>query len=302
MIRKAARSIAKRLGCRAEISRRLSQSPQASSEYRALGDRVFNKAGRMVLTGEYQGEKVKIYEAANPTHAEFIEWVSNESEVRDIFPEIRRRRGAILYAEWVTGESFNPNSPDPSTKEWLDKLLELEICLRRFKMPVGINTGFDYWNEYILPRFERFAVLFKAEDLVPQIQNRIRIANETGPLCLENPDITHRNVIISTDNFLRLIDNDLLTAKTISLAGICNAIYALPGQLRQPYWESFLHKSDVKITSEMISALEAFWVARLTGSLGVANRFTEARHLLDQFRNTESVLPFSPEYSNRREE
>lgn len=293
MIRKAARSIAKRLGYRAETSRPLPPSPQTSGEFRALGDRVINKAGRMVLTGEFQGERVKIYEAANPTHAEFIEWVSNESELRDIFPAIRCRRGTLLYAEWVEGVPFSLIAEESRKHDPLDKLLELQLRLNQLALPNGTESGFNYLHDYILPRFERFAHLFEANDLVPQVRDQFSNTTADGLQCVQNPDVTHRNLIIDHNGALRLIDNDILTTGVFSLCGPCNTAYALPEEWRQPYWESYLHQSGISFTHAIATTLNAFWFARLLGSLSVANRFSQARTLVERFRYCKNVLPFS---------
>jgi len=235
---------------------------------------------------------VKIYEAANPTHAEFIEWVSNESELRDIFPEIRCRRGALLYAEWVEGEPFGPSIQGSASNHWLDKLLELQLRLNQFELPDETESGFNYWHEYILPRFERFAALLEANDLVTHVREQLSNSIEAGPQYIQNPDVTHRNLIIGHNGDIRLIDNDILTTGIFSLCGPCNTAYALPEEWRKPYWERYLHQSRISFTNAIATTLKAFWLARLLGSLCVANRFAEAQILAARYRNSKNILPF----------
>lgn len=295
MIRKAARSIAKRLGYRAETSRPCPPSPHASSEYQALGDRVFNKAGRMVLVGEFQGEKVKVYEAANPTHAEFIEWVSNESELRDIFPAIRCRRGALLYAEWVRGESFDLEAADVDTKILLEQLLELQLKIHQTTLPPGHEPVFDYWKDLILPRFERISNLLNVAGLEDRVLKETMPLSESARYTAQHPDMTLRNLILDRKGQLRVIDNDVLTIGKYPLLDVCNTVYALPKQHRQQFWDHYLVHTPMNLKMNTHTALQAFWLARKVGSLGVNGKLFEARRLIERYLSNEDILPMVAE-------
>ena len=50
---------------------------------------ALNKAGRLVVRGHRQGSAVKIYEAANARHAEFIAAACNHSHLASCFPPVR---------------------------------------------------------------------------------------------------------------------------------------------------------------------------------------------------------------------
>ena len=51
-----------------------------------------------MLSGKFRGKPIKIYEAKNSDHSAFIEKISTNSQLLDLFPKVYFVRGRFVFA------------------------------------------------------------------------------------------------------------------------------------------------------------------------------------------------------------
>ena len=238
---------------------------------------AINKAGRVAFRGMVAGRPVKVYEAANGRHAEFIRHVSGLS---DRWPPVLGRFGHVVVAEWITGEAFDEGQ--------LDRLAALQASLHRTPVSTLPPPGFDYWTDYIRPRFLRAGSLLGVD--AQEICEHGDEAWNAGPRVLMHPDLSPANVVVTGRGELKVIDNELLTTGSMPLVDVCNTARALPAAAVQTYVGMYRKASATEFVTTR--ALQSIWVAREVGASFIRGRVVQACELLRRYRAGDSILPF----------
>jgi hypothetical protein len=236
-----------------------------------------NKAGRVAFRGMADGRPVKVYEAANECHATFILHVSGLS---DRWPPLLGRFEHVVVAEWTIGEAFDAGQ--------LDRLAALQASLHRTPASTLPPPGFDYWTDYIRPRFLRAGSLLGVD--AHEICEEGDEAWNAGPRVLMHPDLSPANVVVTDMGELKVIDNELLTTGSMPLVDVCNTARALPSAAVPTYVAMYGKASASEVVAN--HALQSIWVARAVGASFVRGRVAEACELLRRYRAGDSILPF----------
>lgn len=244
---------------------------------------ALNKAGRLVIRGRQDGSAIKIYEAASIQHAEFIAAACKHSHLANCFPPIRIGCGRFLIADWT--EDLRPSGPP------VDVLVKLLQHLHRTPVHELPEPGFDYWHDYIKPRFRRAMEFLDSNAVANEVVTLVSSAWGRGSRHLAHPDLTPRNVVLNSARQWQIIDNELLSIGGMPLLDACNTAYAL-GNTGQSFVDGYL-ASDISISAEDISAVNAAWLARLAGTAFVAGDLVGAKRLIDRYQRGEIVLPVS---------
>ncbi|MDL1963287.1 MAG: aminoglycoside phosphotransferase family protein [Deltaproteobacteria bacterium] len=246
-----------------------------------------NKAGRMVLKGRAGRQSVKLYEAAGLAHADFICTVGSKKWFGHFFPDVIGVQGHWIAAEWAKGKRM---VADVKTLHWL-----AEIMVKLHQVPASVlpEAGFDYWHDFVLPRFKRAMAFAGETDLVMTVRKSV----EAVWLCdsvLMHPDLTPANVIHTADKGFCIIDNELLTTGGIPLLDVCNTCKALAPAQAVIYAEAYFRacpEDRRQISPDMAAALEAVWLARIVGSAFVAGNASYFLNAISQYRAGQSLLP-----------
>jgi len=243
---------------------------------------ALNKAGRLVVCGRRQGSAIKIYEAANVQHAEFIAAACKHGHLANCFPPVRVGCGRFLIANW--SEDLRPSGPP------VEVLVELLNQLHRTPIHELPAVGFDYWHDYIKPRFKRVTELLGSDALADEVIALVSRAWDRALRYLTHPDLTPRNVVLNSARQWQIIDNELLSIGGMPLLDMCNTAYAF-GAVGQTFADGYLASADASVSDVDISAVNAAWLARLTGTAFVAGDLVGAKRLIDRYRRGETVLP-----------
>ena len=249
---------------------------------------AINKAGRLVLRGHLDGTAIKIYEAANPEHALFIRSVSENGDFKMVLPKVLALRGSFVIAEWVQGDILQKHR---HSLTFLDELTSLQCLLHRSQISQLPRPGFDYWHDFILPRFERAAALLDECDLAMKVRNCVEEALIKTQPVLMHPDLTPGNVVRTAQNELKIVDNELLTWGGLAMLDVCNTAYSLGSKVSQKYVDLYLGKSDIHLTKQEINTIRAAWLARLLGSTFVKGDMKMAHHILGSYKKGLNILP-----------
>jgi aminoglycoside phosphotransferase (APT) family kinase protein len=243
---------------------------------------ALNKAGRLVVRGHRQGSAIKIYEAANARHAEFIAAACNHSHLASCFPPVRVGCGRFLIANWA--EDLRPSG---APVEVLVRLLHQLHQTPVHELP---EAGFDYWHDYIKPRFRRATEFLGSDVLADEVIALISRAWGRTSRFLTHPDLTPRNVVLNSARRWQIIDNELLSIGGMPLLDMCNTAYPL-GAAGQTFVDGYLSSAKASVSEEDIGAVNAAWLARRTGTAFVAGDLGGAKRLIDRYRSGEIVLP-----------
>lgn len=230
------------------------------------GRSITNKAGRAVLRVKLEGAFWKMYEAHSPAHSNFITALSRRLPKH--FPPIRETRGQWVVASWVEG--------DISESVRIDHHVALLRSVHEVPPSDLPEPSFRYWNDYIVPRFERAACFFGEFQIAQEFIRRAE-ASECRPVVM-HPDLTPANLVIGENGELQSIDNELVCIDFFPLLDVCNAIRPLDTRQRRAFSAAWLH--DTPLSDAEKQAVAYAWLVREIGSAFVSGEFKKAYQLL----------------------
>jgi phosphotransferase family enzyme len=243
---------------------------------------ALNKTGRLVLCGELDGRKVKIYEAANEQHARFIGAVCAREDLRDCFPAMRGVLGRFLIVDWVENRASS-STPPAALATLLQRVHQTPVA----ELPI---VGFDYWHDLVKPRFVRAAELLGILTLAESVIRRVSDAWGQSNQFLMHPDLTPANTVLS-ENRWQIVDNELLTIGGLPLLDLCNAVYPLRREAGQQFATTYLAGSTLQIEPDDKSTLNAGWFARIIGSQFAAGNVSAATQTINRYKLGKNILP-----------
>jgi len=248
---------------------------------------ALNKAGRLVLKGSLDGSPIKLYEGASPEHARFIQATSRHKALVGLFPAIVAVHGPLIVTEWVRDAPERP--PDP------EEFAALLLRLHRVPVTDLPQPGFDYWRDFLWPRFLRAVHLLDADELASGIAKRVAPVWAEGPATLMHPDLTPVNVVRSRKAGLSLVDNEMLTVGGLPLLDVCNTAYAMAPEDAQTFARAYLLHAGTRWPDELFDILRDAWVVRRVGSAFVEGDLETAVRIVDARASGAEVLPFIPD-------
>lgn len=205
--------------------------------------RLRTKAGRLSLKARLDGRPVKVFEAHGERHAEFIEEVTNRSELEEYFPSTLFVHGRYVVAEWVSGKTIlYPKlalltSYSRSIGRFLEKSAELLGALHGTRVSGPSPPGFDYLSDYLWPRFGRACL----HQDVTRLRARRALATleraAGADRWLSHPDLTPSNVVFPPTGGMTVIDNELLGATPFGFFDEINLLNSLSEQILRRHRE-----------------------------------------------------------------
>jgi hypothetical protein len=243
---------------------------------------ALNKDGHLVLRGQAGDVTVKVYEARSTAHAQFIHAVSQHPKVGALFPKILTVDGPVVVAEWIEGTSVT---------EDVGRVARLQEQLHSISAAELPLPGFDYWHEYLEPRFLRALRVLGKRPLTDSAILLVREHWEAGSRTLMNPDVTPDNLLLQSSGALKIVDTGDLTGGGLPLLDVVNTANALPPDRRAEYVRQYFSGQALTPSPDSVKALNAAWLARVVGASYVSGRLDRAASLLDAFANGRSVLP-----------
>jgi phosphotransferase family enzyme len=230
------------------------------------GGLALNKAARLVLRGEIGPRRVKIYEAASPVHAAFIATITASAAGPVRLAPIVEVGGRFVVAEWVEGTALSKGGMGPDV---LERLVEFQVGLGRIE--ASAPSGFDYWEEIIVPRFLRAAELVGCRGRAERSVAAVREWRAGASATVNHPDVSLDNVVVNARGEHVAIDNELLYRAPGAFMDLLNVVRSLPAESRPAYLRSYADAAGENALppSEVV---RAFWFARQAGAAFVGGR------------------------------
>ncbi len=250
---------------------------------------IENGSGHIMLSGKFRGKPIKIYEAKNSDHSAFIKKVSTNSQLLDLFPKVYFVRGRFVFADWIVGQE-KPNSD-------YRLLLQCLSRIHRTKIDVPNSKVFDYWHDFLKPRFLRASELVGKQNLALKAENLISQYWDSQKPFLSHPDITFPNIVFSEEEIMFVVDNEFLSIGRLSWLDFFNTLNSLPKTKREEatdYWKRDLQN---EVSPNELFITELAWKTRVIGSLlQIGNlvklnaNFEKIESLIDSGKDIQSQL------------
>ena len=252
------------------------------SHVRLLG---LSKVGHLSWVGSLGEQPVKVYQVFGPSHAVYIERVSEHPVLGEYFPKVICRKNEYLVVEWVDGRPLSPREVLRKS-HLIHQIAHLQVVLHAESADMNINVAtFDY-IAYLEKRLYRYLGPFVPDNAISQMLQEVH-----GYACalkpkVSHPDVTPRNLVIQTGTGkLKVVDNELLTQSWYYLIDLFNT-YASLGEsqrLAEQYIEAY-HRAGGDLTPllDHSSFFLAVWGLRVVGAMLQAGDVERAFHLADQ--------------------
>jgi hypothetical protein len=241
-----------------------------------------SKTGHLTIVLPWFPHSIKIYQADNPTHAEFIKEITFLPKFRNYFPLILTSSRNSLVAEWVGGVSYAKSTGEEKYRA-IDWIIELQTTLHHRRLVENdVDVGFDYLD-YLERRIQKYFPPEVDRDMIRQLYS-IASSPPVSESRLSHPDITLRNIVLEkkSGNF-KIVDNELLTQTRFFLLDIFNTCYSLsPDTEVIHYYLSHYSENlqGIRILPGWELSLAAAWALRIAGSDFQAGRYEMGvRHL-----------------------
>lgn len=251
---------------------------------------ALNKAGRLVLKGSCNRQQVKIYQAACPEHASFIAAVSSHAEIRELFPEVLAIKERFILCEWVAGSrKTNPANED---------LAALQSRLHHTSIAGLPVAGYDYWHDFIKPRFLLAAELAGEQALAGEAARKVENVWSSHRQFLMHPDLTCSNMVMSLSGSWKVIDNELLSTGGLPLLDVCNTAHSMNADQAQLYASAYFARNRKELSHNDLELLSAAWLGRIAGASFVSGNLPRVKKVFRKYRSGQSILPFRMQRSS----
>jgi thiamine kinase-like enzyme len=151
---------------------------------------------------------VKIFEANTEENANNIARIISLPEVMEFFPRLFFQKGNYLIVEWVEGICLD-KLIQSDRQMYIKKIYEFQVRLHQTKYQPTQPCTFDY-IDYLISRYKKFGGPFIQDN--PDIRDLPEKFAQFAPAenRLFHLDITPVNIVITQNDELKIIDNELL--------------------------------------------------------------------------------------------
>ena len=173
------------------------------------------KAGRLSISGYLNsGKKVKLYNSFKKEQVYLRKVLGESFKKQDIlFPPIISNDDNFIIEEWIEGKTLAKINPKiiEQHRENIKQFLK-KIHNDPFFCEIANNNlnSFCYLKDYLIPRLKLWENWLPIKKLINQWQDSYSNIENKIDSRISHPDLSLSNIILSKDNKIYIIDNELL--------------------------------------------------------------------------------------------
>ena len=173
------------------------------------------KAGRISLSGNLSdGRKVKVYESFNSNQIKLRKKLGAQLKNEDVlFPPILATDGNFIVEEWITGKILSatkPQSLEKHSERLINFLEKIHYDSDFIKIANTHKNSFCYLSDYLIMRLKPWRKWNPVENLLKAWIESDLETEKTIKSRISHPDLSMSNIVLSPDEKIYIVDNELI--------------------------------------------------------------------------------------------
>ena len=173
------------------------------------------KAGRISLSGNLNdGRKVKVYESFNYNQIQLRKKLGKQLKNEDVlFPNLITNDKNFIVEEWISGKSFSaikPNGLEKHSERLINFLEKIHYDSDFNKIATTYKDSFCYLSDYLIMRLKPWRKWIPVENLLNAWIEANLETEKTIKSRISHPDLSLSNLILSPDEKIYIVDNELI--------------------------------------------------------------------------------------------
>ena len=173
------------------------------------------KAGRISLSGNLSdGRKVKVYESFNSNQIKLRKKLGAQLKNEDVlFPPVLATDGNFIVEEWITGKTLSakkPHSLEKYSERLINFLEKIHYDSDFNKIANTHKNSFCYLSDYLIMRLKPWEKWIPVENLLKAWIEADFETEETIKSRISHPDLSMSNIVLSPDEKIYIVDNELI--------------------------------------------------------------------------------------------
>ncbi len=173
------------------------------------------KAGRISLAGTLNnGKKVKVYESSNPNQIKLRKILGDQLNNEDILlPSILTYDENFIVEEWIGGTSFSQLKPkflNEYSEKFINFMNKIHYDIKFNKIADLYQDSFCYLSDYLVMRLKPWQNWAPVRTLLEEWEKSNLETEQLIKARISHPDLSLSNIILSQDNRIYIVDNELI--------------------------------------------------------------------------------------------
>ena len=173
------------------------------------------KAGRISLAGTLNnGKKVKVYESSNPNQIKLRKILGDQLKNEDILlPSLLAYDDNFIVEEWITGTSFSHIKPkflNEYSEKFINFIDKIHYDVQFNEIADLHQDSFCYLSDYLIMRLKPWQNWSPVGTLLKAWQKSNLETEKLIKSRISHPDLSLSNIILSQDNRIFIVDNELI--------------------------------------------------------------------------------------------
>jgi len=173
------------------------------------------KAGRISLSGNLNdGRKVKVYESFNSNQIKLRKKLGTQLKNEDVLlPPLIANDGNFIVEEWIAGKTLSAIKPDILEKHsgrLINFLEKIHFDSDFNKIANSYKNSFCYLSDYLIMRLKPWRKWIPVEKLLEAWNEADLETEKIIKSRISHPDLSLSNIILSPDEKIYIVDNELI--------------------------------------------------------------------------------------------